>query len=84
MEEDKRQAWRNVKLGMDTFDEERGDQNTPRGAQGGSSGEEDKGSMSRSVSQSGRMLLHHQDRKSKMKMSRRGNLHQKTGRGRSA
>jgi hypothetical protein len=47
MEEDERQAWRNVKLGMDTFEEEIEDQNKPRGAQGG---KEDKGSMS--VSQS--------------------------------
>ena len=37
MEEDERQAWRNVKLGMDSFEEERSAQNTPRGAQGGSS-----------------------------------------------
>jgi hypothetical protein len=51
MEADERQAWRNVKMGIDTFDEERTVKSTSRGAQGGSSGEE-KEEGSRSVSQS--------------------------------
>jgi hypothetical protein len=61
MEEDERQAWRNVRNGIDTFEEERTVQNAPRGAQGGSSGEEKEvESRSKSVSQSGRMVHHHQ------------------------
>jgi hypothetical protein len=47
MDDDERQAWRNVKMGIDTFEEEETRKRTSRGAQGESSWEEnEEGSMS--------------------------------------
>ena len=59
MKDDERQAWRNVKMGIDTFEEDGKRKSTSRGTLSGSSGE-DKEEGSRSVSQSGRRFHHQQ------------------------
>ena len=59
MKDDERQAWRNVKMGIDTFEEDGKRKSTSRGTLSGSSGE-DKEDGSRSVSQEDDFIINNE------------------------
>ena len=78
MKDEERQAWRNVKMGIDTFDtfeEDERRKSTSRGTLSGSSGE-DKEDGSRSVSQEDDFIINNE-------RGRNRDQEEKTGRGRS-